>query len=269
MNHIHSLLLRRICVASAFVVMLVMNVLAVSLPLFGRDTGAISDAYPNLFAPAGYTFSIWSVIYLLMAAYVLYRAGLFRSKTHADTESLLARIDGLAILNFLTNAVWLVSWHADWIWLSVLLMVTLLVTLIRITRILHARPLSMRDMGFLLVPFSVYFGWITVATIANVSTFLVSIGWDGFGISEVVWMNIVLVVGLAIGLTTTIRDRCGAYGLVLIWAYTGILMKHLSETGFNGAYPSVIWTTTICIAAFALGVLYAAWGRVGVLRHAR
>jgi hypothetical protein len=109
----------------------------------------------------------------------------------------------------------------------------------------------------LTVPFSVYLGWITVATIANVTTFLVSIGWSGWGISEMTWTAIVLVVGILIALSWAFRRREPAYLLTLIWAYTGILIKHTSQEGFNGNYPLILVVVAIGLTAFSIsfGVL--------------
>lgn len=250
--------LMRIAVTASFVVMIVMNYLAIALPLNGKSTGELSDMYPSLFTPAGYTFGIWSIIYLLLTAYVLYRWGAFRGGSHqekAETDATLARTDGLFILNALANACWIVAWHYLVVWLSLVIMVVLLVSLIRITRVLHARPLSSRDRAFVLLPFTVYFGWITVATIANVSILLLSWKWDGFGFAPEAWTVLVLLVGLAIGLATTLGDRSAAYGLVLAWAYAGILAKHLSPAGYDGAYLGIVVTTSLCIGAFLTAVL--------------
>ena len=111
---------------------------------------------------------------------------------------------------------------------------------------------------FVKLPFSVYFGWITIATIANITAFLVSIDWDGFGISEVTWTIIILFVGVAIGILTTIRQKDIAYGLVFIWAYYGIYSKHTSESGFNGEYSYVILATLICLALIVITILFVA-----------
>lgn len=99
-------------------------------------------------------------------------------------------------------------------------------------------------------PFSVYFGWITVAAIANVTVFLVSIGWNGFGMEDVFWTSIILLVGASIGILRMRKDRNIAYGLVLVWAYLGILLKHVSAEGFDGHYPSVIATVLVCLVSF-------------------
>ena len=107
---------------------------------------------------------------------------------------------------------------------------------------------------FIWAPFSVYFGWITVAAIANITVFLVSIGWNGFGISDFIWTSIILLVGALIGILRMSRDKNIAYGLVLVWAYLGILLKHVSTSGFGGQYPSIIATVILCLVLFGFFV---------------
>ena len=169
---------------------------------------------------------------------------------------MLERVGVLFSLSSLANVAWILSWHYDLILVSTVLLATMLVLLILITRTIMAADLSPRDRAFVRLPFSVYFGWITVATIANITVWLVSIGWDGFGIAESTWAVAIIAVGAAIGAAVILRDSDIAYGLVLVWAYLGIWIKHTSSTGFNGAYPAVSATALVGIAAFVLaGVL--------------
>ncbi|MCC6497440.1 MAG: tryptophan-rich sensory protein [Propionibacteriaceae bacterium] len=254
-------------VGLTYVAMIVVNVLANALPINGRTTGGVSDAYQNLFAPAGLTFAIWGVIYFLLGAHVLYQLGLFHG---ADDKggagephrvALLERVGVLFSLSSLANVAWILSWHYDLIGVSTLLLATMLVLLILITRTILAADLSPRDRVFVRLPFSVYFGWITVATIANITVWLVSIGWDGLGIAESTWAVAIIAVGAIIGTAVILRDSDIAYGLVLVWAYLGIWIKHTSTTGFDGAYPAVIITALVGIAAFVVA------GVVAILRR--
>jgi len=230
----------------AYLLMVGVNYLAISLPLGGRDTGAISDVYPNLFAPAGFTFSIWGIIYTLLGVYVVYQWN--------KKSALIKKINHLFIINALLNASWLFAWHYNYIWLSLLIMFALLLTLIMIADALHASSLSKKNIQFVHTPFFVYFGWIMVATIANVAVYLVSIGWKGFGVSEVLWTSLVLFVGTLIGLWRMRKDKTSVYGFVFVWAYLGILFKHISTTGFAGQYPSVIITLLVCLVIFLYSI---------------
>jgi hypothetical protein len=239
----------------AYIAMIIINFLANALPINNRSTGAISDAYPNLFAPAGLTFSIWGLIYLLLAGYSLYQFGLFQNDKGRGKIELFKKVGFYFILSSLANIAWIFAWHYDFIGISVLIMGVILFSLIKIADILNKEKLSLTENFFIRVPFSVYFGWITVAAIANITVFLVSINWNGFGISDQIWTIIVLFAGLLIGSLRMRKDRNIAYGLVLIWAYAGILLKHLSTDGFSGQYQGIIVTTGLCILGFLISLI--------------
>lgn len=236
--------------AVAFLVMIIVNGLANGLPLNGQNTGAISDSYPNLFAPAGITFAIWGLIYLLLACYTLYQFGLFQKGGRRTDPALLKRISSYFILSSFANAAWIFAWHYRQLPVSVILMAVILVSLILVNREIGNAVLSTKETFFLRTPFSVYFGWITVAAIANVTVLLVSLRWNAFGIPEPVWASIMMLVGMLIGVAAMLKNRDIAYGLVLIWAYSGILLKHMAASGFNGQYPLVIGVAIACIVLF-------------------
>jgi len=237
-----------------YMAMVVVNFLANSLPINNRSTGTISDSYPNLFAPAGLTFSIWGLIYLLLAGYLVYQFISFERKGSKKNENLLKKVNLFFAATSIANIAWIFAWHYDLIGLSVLIMAALLILLIRIADVLRIEKMGLVEKLFISVPFSVYFGWITVATIANITVFLVSIGWNGFGIAEFVWTIIILLIGLLIGIWRMNKDKSVAYGLVLIWAYIGILAKHVSADGFGGQYPGIIATLTVCLVLFGFFV---------------
>ncbi len=244
-------MLTKIITALAYIGMVVVNFLANSLPINNRSTGAISDSYPNLFAPAGLTFSIWGLIYLLLAGYVIYQ---FTQKAGTKKE-IIKKINPLFAATSLVNISWIFAWHYDYIAVSVILMLCLLVLLIKIADILRQTQFNALEKLFIRAPFSVYFGWITVAAIANITVFLVKLGWNGFGIPDYVWTSVILVVGALIGIIRMRLDKNAPYGLVLMWAYGGILLKHISAQGFASQYPSVIFTTIGCLALFAFFIL--------------
>jgi len=232
----------------AYVAMVVVNFLANSLPINNRSTGQISDDYPNLFAPAGITFSIWGLIYLLLAGYVIFQ---FIKKSEKK-EEIFKKINPFFIATSVANISWIFAWHYDYIGLSVIIMAVLLFLLIRIADIIRIEQFTSSEKFFISAPFGVYFGWITVAAIANITVFLVSVGWNGFGIADFIWTSIILLVGALIGILRIIKDKNIIYGLVLIWAYLGILLKHLSIDGFNGQYLSIIISVIACIVFIGL-----------------
>ena len=238
----------------SFLLMIVVNVLANVLPLGGGTTGAVSDRYANLFAPAGYTFAIWGLIYLLCAVHVLYQLGIFRGRGAPANEKLLRRVAILFSITSLANTAWIFFWHYDNIPMSMVMMAIILISLILIMVPMRRQNLTTREKALVRLPFSVYFGWITVATIANATVLLVALGWDRWGLSESFWMVTVLIVGVLIGAAWIHRAKDLAYGLVLVWAYTGIAVKHF--TTFAGRYPGVIAATIVCIAALIADLVY-------------
>lgn len=250
-----------IFVLITFLAMIIVNGLANALPINGMITGDISDSYPNLFAPTGITFIIWGVIYLLLAAHTAYQLGLFRKKGEEVKTALLKEVGILFSISSLANVAWIFTWHYKNILLSLLFMLIILVCLMLIYVRINEETLTANEKVFIRLPFSVYFGWITVAAIANATTLLV----DKLGspvnlldISEVVWTVVILLIGLAIGAFTTFKNRDIPYGLVIVWAYIGILVKHLlaQPDGFNSQYPAVIVTVIISLVMLVATLVF-------------
>jgi hypothetical protein len=246
----------KILVAVSFVLMVLFNFLANALPINGVTTGEVSDAYPNLLVPAGITFSIWGIIYLLLGAFVLYQFGVFGSLDNKK-EDLLVKVNKYFIISSVANILWIFSWHYGLIALSVVFMLTILVSLILVADLfrkdrIRGRTLKGKDYFLLEFPFSVYFGWITFATIANITVFLLSVGWDGFGMSDQLWAIIVLLFGAIISILVSLRNKDIAYLLVLIWAYSGIVMVHVSVDGFDNFYSELVAIAVFCITLFVL-----------------
>jgi hypothetical protein len=245
-----------IFVVVTFLVMVAINTLANVLPINGETTGGVSDSYKNLFAPAGITFAIWGLIYITLAAYTIYQGRVLCKSNNKNSTALLEKVGLYFSISSIANSAWIFSWHYHLIELSLLLMVVILVCLILINQRINKERLSQREKLFIKLPFSIYFGWITVATIANATTLLVSLGWDGFGISEPTWASIIIFVGLIIGIATIIKNRDIAYGLVLIWAYAGIFIKHTSASGFSNQYTGISTTVIACIMLFIIAEVY-------------
>jgi hypothetical protein len=241
----------KILVAVTYLAMIASNALANILPINNITTGDVSDSYSNLFAPAGITFSIWGVIYTLLAIYTFYQF-----KSWKNNSDLFKRVGLYFSISSLANVLWIFSWHHQYIGLSVLIISLILLLLIRINNITKEAKLSKKESLIVKAPFSIYFGWITVATIANITTYLVSINWDGFGLQDSLWTILVLIFGAVIGLLGILRERNLFYGLVFIWAYIGILIKHMSDSGFNGEYLNIIFTLVACLSAFVIAEIF-------------
>jgi hypothetical protein len=211
----------------AFVAVVFVNGLAGSTTLIGgKTTAQISDAYPTLITPAGYVFSIWGVIYLLLGIFVVFQA-LPSEKTREFRE----KVGWLFILSSILNIVWLLLWNFDYLSLSVVIMFLLLATLILIYLRLEIGKsnVQLREKIASHLPFSVYLGWITIASIENVAATLVSVKWDGFGISPETWAIIITIIALLIAILVVLTRKDVAYALVVIWALLGIAVKQSSN----------------------------------------
>ncbi|PKO06150.1 MAG: tryptophan-rich sensory protein [Chloroflexi bacterium HGW-Chloroflexi-3] len=218
------------------------NALANILPINNLQTGEVSDSFGALFTPAGYVFAIWGVIYLTLAVFAVYQV------LPAQKEN--ARLDRVGIwfiLANLFNGGWIFAWHYLLFPLSMLLMLGLLVSLVVIYLRLGigTGKISLNERWLVDMPFSIYLGWISVATIANASVFLLDLNWDGFGLSETIWTVIVLLVGVILGLIMTLKRSEVFYTLVLIWAFIGITQ--------NGSGDNVV-TTTAWAGSAILGI---------------
>ncbi|WNG87502.1 TspO/MBR family protein [Mycobacterium sp. ITM-2016-00317] len=226
---------------------LVVNYLANGLPINGQTTGEVTRRFEVYFVPAGYVFSIWSLIYLGLIAYSGY-LGLTLARNRQDSGAARA-IAPLYLITAVANCSWLFAWHYNLFPLSMVLMVVLLGTLIVIYRVQAARPATSKlELWTVHIPFRVYLGWISVATIANATITLDDAGWSGFGLSEPTWGVIMVVVATVLGLTMSVVHRDIAYAAVLIWALIGIAVR-LSDT------TPILVTALAGAAALAVSVL--------------
>jgi hypothetical protein len=214
----------------AVILTIVVNSLANILRINGKYTGELSDNIPNLFVPSGITFAIWGVIYLLLILFALYQARDFFKKEKIEMPY-LTEITPFFLLASAANIIWIFLWHYEQVGLSLLAMIVLLISLIAIYLRLNIgrEKVSLKEKMFIHVPFSVYLGWITVATIANITALLVTIGWDGFGISDVTWTIIVLCIATLLTLIILYKREDIAYSLVIVWALLGIVIKRLQD----------------------------------------
>lgn len=202
--------------------MITVNILSVTLPLAGRSTAEISDMYQTYLTPAGYAFSIWLLIYLLLAGFVIYQ---FRSAT--SSRDLIQEIRFWFILSCIFNMAWLFLWHYLYLELSLASMILLLFTLIVIYRITRRITDPTTGESWLVkLPFSIYLGWISVATIVNVSVVLEKNNWDGFGLSQPTWAVIVLCLATLLAVAVSFPNRDSIYPLVFVWAFIAIALEH-------------------------------------------
>ncbi|MDI6697422.1 MAG: hypothetical protein QME85_00600 [Candidatus Saccharicenans sp.] len=214
---------------AGFLFMVVANYLANALPLNNLNTGQLSDKYPNLFVPAGFTFSIWGVIYLLLTFFIFF--SLKQAITGREVFPAFRTIGPFFFLTCLANAGWIFAWHYEQLILSLLIMLTLLVLLIIIYQRLSRRPYEeiRRDRFPACLPFSIYLAWISVATVANATAVLVGYNWNGFGLSQQFWTVAVLTVITALTLIFVVKKKDLLFGLTALWALSGILYKRVQD----------------------------------------
>ena len=228
-----------------FLGMVFINYLSNTGAFNGETMGSISAQYQNLFTPAGYAFSIWGLIYLLLAWFVIY-FGPFRPNQHKAQT--IADISGWFILSCVVNSLWVVCWLYEATLLSVLLMIALLCILWKIVSKTKNIPSTAPRAWFvsLQLPFQLYTSWITVALMANMAAYLTKIGWDGLGLSEPIWAIVLLCLAGALHMWLLWKERMPAMTTVAIWAVVAIAIPH------QGAHPVLFWLGLAW--AIALGV---------------
>jgi hypothetical protein len=245
--------LRQIITVIAVLATIVVNALANILPFNGQQTGAISDRFAIYFVPAGYVFSIWGLIYLGLLAYAIFQA------LPAQRENpRLRSIGGLFALASIANIVWIFLWHYEVFPATLAVMLVLLGSLTAIYLRLGTglTQVSRAETWMVRIPFSVYLGWITVATVANATQLLYFLGWNGGGIGPEAWTGIMLAVAVVIAWLVALTRRDVAYLLVLVWAFIGIATKHAGT-------PVVSNSAWIAAALVAAAVV---WSIVAKLR---
>jgi hypothetical protein len=239
-----------------FLVVVTVNALANILPINGIGTGALSDELPNLFVPAGLTFSIWGLIYLLLAGYVA--TAIVQAFKKGGSGAWNAADGAILATNMAANAAWIFAWQYRQVGVSLVLMLLILGTLIWLEERIAARRRSIgssKEKGFsltrffLTTPINVYLGWICVATIANATALLVSLSWGGFGLDARIWTVAVITAALVIGLLFVFLRDAVAAPLVIVWAYAGIAIKRLQV---DASSSTAVWACAIAAAVLLL-----------------
>lgn len=246
-----------------FIGTVLVNVLANLLPIAGITTAQVSDLYPNLFVPAGITFSIWGLIYALLGIFTVYQLLVaFRAK--GDGETFIDRIGIWNIVLGVGNMVWIFLWHYQLVGASVLVMLVMLVSLILIYRKLQIgkNKSKKREVFLVHINFSIYLGWISIATIANITAFLVAIDWDGLGIDPAWWTVGVISVGVLLALAYIAIYKDIFYALVVDWALLGIYLNSTAQGAvterpvISATVIGMIVVTFFVIATLARGRVY-------------
>ncbi len=209
---------------------LVVNYLATTLPINNQTTGEISDRFEILFKPARYAFSIWGLIYLGLLLF-----GIYQLLPKQRTSALIDKIGLFFLLSCFANISWLLDWHYELFTLTVIVMLILLFSLIKIYLNLEIgiAKVSLREKWLVHKPFSLYLGWISVATIVNITVYLHWLNWDGFGLTPVLWFVLISMLGLALSLFIAITRKDYIFNLVILWAYIAIAVHNSDVAVIN------------------------------------
>jgi TspO/MBR family len=224
----------------AFVTMIAVNTLANLLPINGKTTGQISDQYPNLFVPAGFTFAIWGIIYMLLTLYVIQKLVRPFSKEGQPQNMLL-------MANFGLNGLWIMVWHFEMPLMSLGVMLLLLFTLVRLNTLFFPHS------WFHKLVFGVYLGWICVATIANTTAILVHFGWQGYGFSDAFWAATMVIIGGLLASITAYLLNNVAITLPVLWAFVGIYSKRAATVPVHQPLLWVVEMSACLVGLLGIG----------------
>ncbi|MBX9783107.1 MAG: hypothetical protein K2X48_07425 [Chitinophagaceae bacterium] len=240
--------------------MVTVNALANILPINGLNTGEVSALFDNRFVPAGFTFSMWGIIYLFLFAWVAASAIiLWKGDEKEPLFEHVKRIAPLFLITCILNAVWIFLWHYLQIVFTLIVMLWLLRTLIAIYRKmqLHRNIITGVNLWTLYAPFVIYLAWICVATIANTSALLVHVQWNGFGMDAWIWSCIMIVIAFLLTAGFTYWRGELAFGLVTAWALYGIYKAQLGNSEMVGY--TALGGSMLCLVFAVLGFLK--WNR--------
>lgn len=233
---------------------IVTNALANILPINGLNTGQISAMYPNLFVPAGFTFSIWGIIYLLLIAQNIAQFYFVRKAANAVINSSIKQAAIPIFITHLLNISWILAWHYRYIFLSLFIMLALLLTLIYVFVKQQQTKRAISHSSYLLlnIPFVVYLSWICVATIANTTAVLIAIQWNGWGWAPENWTYSLLIIAMLISGTITFIYKEPLFMAVTLWALLGIAYQQFNNN--NGISSVAGKLIAIGLFLFALTI---------------
>ncbi|WP_305952290.1 hypothetical protein [Emticicia oligotrophica] len=230
-----------------FLIMVATNYLANAVPFNDKTTGQLSDQYPNLFVPAGITFSIWGIIYLLLFIFCVKQSKNFFSQTpDPSTNALVDKIGLRFVVSCILNSLWILYWHYEHLFFSVIIMLSLLIILLDIARRINflSKNTEIHIPIVAKAAFGMYLGWICIATIANITAVLVFFGWDAFGQSETFWTCLMVIIGALVVSFTLAKVNNAFIGAAVLWAFVGIIIKRIEAPEYH---RFIVWITVFAI----------------------
>jgi len=235
--------LRQVSIVIATIFTIVVNGIVEAIRLNGVTSAEVSNSVPTFFTPPGYVFGIWSIIYIGLIAYAVYQG------MPAQRDNL--RLKAAApyyLVSALANGLWLVLFHF-YMWVgTIVVMLILLGSLIMVYIQLRegSSGISNGERWFVRLPFSIYLGWVSVATIANVVIVLTTFKINLPPFEPIAWTIVLLAVGALLGLTISVLAGDAAFPLVFVWAFVGI------STVNNGAINNVAVAASIILAIISI-----------------
>ena len=192
----------------------------------GKTIANVSNQYHNLFTPAGYAFSIWGFIYLLLIGFVFYTGKSLFNPSKNDADNFVEKTGWWFIVSCLANCAWIVTWLYGYTGISVLVLLIAFISLLFILMEALKYNSTRAQKWFINFPFQIYAGWVSVALIAAVAAWLTKIEWSGWGISEVNWTFILIVIASIIHLFMTWKKNAPVFALVAVWALIAIAVAN-------------------------------------------
>lgn len=221
-------MIKKLQIANGFflVFTIIFNYLSNTGIFNGKTIANVSNQYQNLFTPAGYAFSIWGVIYLLLIGFVFYTGRSLFKPSKNEADGFIEKIGWWFVISCISNCVWILTWLYGYTGLSVLVLLVSLISLLKILLEALTYHSGNTQKWFINFPFQIYTGWVSVALIAAAAAWLTKIGWNGWGISEVNWTIILIVIASIIHLFMTWKKNAPIFALVAVWALVAIAMAN-------------------------------------------
>lgn len=214
----------------AFISVVIINYLSNTGLMNNTTIGKVSDNYKSLFTPAGYTFAIWGIIYLFLFGFVVYQGRSLWSKS-VKNDDFIMHTGWWFIISCISNACWVLAWIYEYTGLSCIIILVLLFSLLKIVvnNRMQLEEATWVKTALFYWPFAIYSGWVTVASIANISTYLIKIEWNGFGISQLVWALLLIAIATSINILVLHKRKMRAFVIVGVWALVGIANANKSN----------------------------------------
>lgn len=254
----NNIKLLQILNATGIIGVLIVNFLANSLPINGMTTGEVSNQYSTLFTPAGYTFAIWSVIFLGLLLFGIYQLSSWINAKNEESKAITSAMGYAVFLNSIANMGWIIAWHHQQFLVTIGFMLIILSTLLYINRTIYLFD-DMHDSSkwfrrFVEIPFGLYLGWICVATIANVAVYLQSINAITDPYNERILSIIMIIISGLVATVLVYKWRNIPSAIAIVWGLLGIYFKRFDYVKFNPIMSTTLIMTLVILVVSVIVV---------------